>query len=140
MSRLLPRSLGGQLLLLLLAALMLSHLVGFLIFSDERRQAMRSVHHIQLLERTAAMVRVLEATSPEMRDDILRAVASPRLRYWITDGTALADANAEGMEQWLAVRLEEQLPEGPRAPVRVHMTDKGWPSEIMEFHGRAHRG
>ncbi|MBE9554738.1 MAG: hypothetical protein IMF05_14840, partial [Proteobacteria bacterium] len=140
MSRLLPRSLGGQLLLLLLAALMLSHLVGFLIFSDERRQAMRSVHHIQLLERTAAMVRVLEATSPEMRDDILRAVASPRLRYWITDGTALADANAEGMEQWLAVRLENLLPEGPRAPVRAHITDEGWPSEIMEMHGRGHRG
>ncbi len=140
MIRLLPKSLGGQLLLLLLVALALSHLVGFLIFSDERRQAMRGVHHLQLLERTAAMVRVLEATSPEMRDDILRAVASPRLRYWITDGTALADANAEGMEQWLAVRLEDLLPEGPRAPVRVHITDEGWPREILEFHGRAHRG
>jgi signal transduction histidine kinase len=138
-SQLSPKSLGGQLLLLLLVALALSHLAGFLIFSDERRQAMRGVHHLQLLERTAAMVRVLEATSPEMRDDILRAVASPRLRYWITDGTALADANAEGMEQWLAVRLEDLLPEGPRAPVRVHTTDEGWPSEIMEFHGRAHR-
>ena len=140
MSRLPPSSLGGRLLLLLLAALTLSHLVGFLIFSDERRQAMRSVHHIELLERTAAMVRVLETTSPEMRGEILRAVASPRLRYWITADTALAGANAETMERWLAVRLQELLPEGPRAPARVHMTDEGWPSEIMEMHGRGHRG
>ena len=140
MSRLLPRSLGGQLLLLLLVALTLSHLMGFLIFSDERRQAMRGVHHLQLLERTAAMVRVLETTSPGMRDEILRAVASPRLRYWITDETALTDANAQNMELWLAGRLENLLPEGPRAPVRVHMTDAGWPSEIMEYHGRGHRG
>ena len=135
----LPKSLGGQLTLLLLAALTLSHLVGFLIFSDERRQAMRSVHHIELLERTAAMVRVLEATAPEMRREILRAVGSPRLRYWITAGTTLTDANREGTELWLAKTLEKLLPEGTRAPVRVHMTDEGWPREIMEFHERAHR-
>jgi signal transduction histidine kinase len=126
--------------LLLLVALTLSHLVSFLIFSDERRQAMRGVHHLQLLERTAAMVRVLETTSPDVRDEILRAVASPLLRYWITDETGVDDANARDMEQWLAVRLENLLPEGPRAPVRAHITDEGWPSEIMEFHGRAHRG
>ena len=135
----LPKSLGGQLILLLLAALTLSHLVGFLIFSDERRQAMRSIHHVELLERTAAMARVLETTAPVMREEILRAVGSPRLRYWITAETALTDANREGTEQWLAMRLEKLLPEGIRAPVRVHMTDEGWPREIMEFHERAHR-
>ena len=140
MIRVLPRSLGGQLLLLLMMALTLSHLVGFLIFSDERRQAMRGVHHLQLLERTVAMVRVLETTSPETRDVILRAVTSPRLRYWITDETALADANTERMELWLAARLAEQLPEGPRAPVRVHVADREWPEQIMDFHDRAHQG
>ncbi len=140
MTRLLPQSLGGQLILLLLAALTLSHLVSFLIFADERRQAMRSVHHIELMERTAAMVRVLETTSPALREEILRAVGSPRLRYWITAETALADANAVDMERWLAARLEDLLPEGPRAPVRVHVTDESWPNEIMEYHGRGHRG
>jgi hypothetical protein len=45
MKKLLPKHLGGQLILLLLGALTLSHLLGFLIFSDERRQAMRTVHH-----------------------------------------------------------------------------------------------
>jgi len=144
--RLMPRSLGGQLLLLLLAALTLSHLVGLLVFSDERRQAMRSVHHIELLERTAAMVRVLETTSPEMSGQILRAVGSPRLRYWITPESAIAEANTADVERWLAARLEDMLPEGPRAAVRVHLTDGGWPREIMELHHRslmgveAHRG
>jgi len=138
--RLMPRSLGGQLLLLLLAALTLSHLVGLLVFSDERRQAMRSVHHIELLERTAAMVRVLETTSPEMSGQILRAVGSPRLRYWITPETAIADANTSNVERWLAVRLENMLPEGPRMPVRVHLTDGGWPHEIMDLHHRSLMG
>jgi signal transduction histidine kinase len=136
---LLPKSLGGQLILLLLAALTISHALGFLIFSDERRQAMRSVHYVELLERTAAMVRVLEATSPDAREEILRAVGSPRLRYWITAETALTDANAEDHERWLALMLEELLPEARRSPVRVHSTDEGWPREITEFHERGRR-
>lgn len=135
----LPKSLGGQLILLLLAALTVSHLLGFLIFAGERRQAMRAVHHMELLERTAAIVRVLETTSPGARGEILRAVGSPRLRYWITPETALADANTEDMERWLAGLLAGMLPEGARAPVRAHMTDEAWPREITDFHERAHR-
>jgi len=137
--RLLPTSLGGQLILLLLAALVVSHVLGFLIFTDERRQAMRSVHHLELLERTAAMVRVLEATSPSGRQEILRAVGSPRLRYWITAETALSEANSENLEQQLALALQEMLGMAPRPLVRAHMTDDGWPRDMMEFHERAHR-
>jgi signal transduction histidine kinase len=137
--RLLPTSLGGQLILLLLAALVVSHVLGFLIFTDERRQAMRSVHHLELLERTAAMVRVLEATSPSGRQEILRAVGSPRLRYWITAETALNEANSENLEQQLALALQEMLGMAPRPLVRAHMTDDGWPRDMMAFHERAHR-
>ncbi len=139
MRRLLPKSMGGQLILLLLAALVVSHVLGFLIFSDERRQAMRSVHHLELLERTAAMVRVLEATSPRGRQEILRAVGSPRLRYWITAETALSEANSETLERQLAMALQEMLGMAPRPLVRAHMTDNGWPRDMMEFHERAHR-
>lgn len=140
MRKLLPKSLGGQLILLLLGALTISHLLGFLIFSDERRLAMRSVHHLELLERTAAMVRVLETTSPETREEILRAVGSPHLRYWISAETALTDANAEDIELWLAEGLARMLAGGDRAPVRAHITDDGWPGEITGFHDSVHQG
>jgi signal transduction histidine kinase len=125
-SRFLPKSLGGQLILLLLAALTLSHLAGFLIFSDERRQAIRSIHQLDILERTAAMVRVLEAAPPGVRSEILRAVRSPRLRFWITDESALSEANGRRTERWLAARLEELLPAGAPANVRVRMSDDDW--------------
>ncbi|MBE9558428.1 MAG: HAMP domain-containing protein [Proteobacteria bacterium] len=140
MRKLLPKSLGGQLILLLLGALTISHLLGFLIFSDERRLAMRSVHHMELLERTAAMVRVLETTSPETREEILRAVGSPHLRYWISAETALTDANAEDIELWLADSLGRMLAGGDRPPVRAHITDDGWPGEFMGFHDSVHQG
>lgn len=139
MRRLLPTSLGGQLILLLLTALTISHILGFLIFAGERREAMRSVHHVELLERTAAMVRVLETTTPEMRGEILRVVGSPRLRYWIAKEAVVAEGNGRASERWLAGQLQELLPGEARRPVRVHMTEQGWPREIMEFHDRAHR-
>lgn len=136
MKRLLPKHLGGQLVLLLLGALTLSHLLGFLIFSDERRQAMRSVHQMELLERTAAMVRVLETSPAETRQAILAAVDSPRLRYWLSPESALVDANSQQIELWLAARLESLLPRYSHAPVRVHVIDTGWPEEADAFHQR----
>jgi len=137
--RLLPRSLGGQLILLLLVALVFSHALGFLIFADERRQAIRRIHHVELLERTAAMVRVLEATPPRTRPEILRAVRSPRLRYWITAVPALNEANGSFMEQRLAQALEELLPAAQRPPVRAHITEQDWPRGWLERQDRAHR-
>lgn len=133
MKRLLPKHLGGQLALLLLGALTLSHLLGFLIFADERRQAMRSVHQIELLERTAAMVRVLETTPVSSRDAIITAADSPRLRYWLSRDPGLAQANTGRIEQWLAGRLETLLPEANRAPVRVKMIETGRPDEANDL-------
>lgn len=136
MRRLLPDSLGGQLILLLLAALAVSHLIGFLIFAGERRQAIRSVHQIELLERTAAMVRVLEATPPPVREEILRAVGSPRLRYWLTAESALDGIQEAESEKWLAQRMEDLLASPPRTAVRVHVTDEGWPTGIRDHYRR----
>lgn len=134
MKRLLPNSLGGQLLVLLLAALVLSQALAFLVFSGERQQAMRSVRQFELLERTAAMVRVLEATPPERHDEILRAVGSPRLRLWISEDSALAAAYEGEHAEWLAGVLEGMLPAAPREPVRVALT--GEPVEGGRWHDR----
>lgn len=139
MSRFLPKSLGAQLILLLLAALTLSHLLGFVLFSDERRQAMRSVHHMELLERTAAMVRVLEATPPEMREDILSAVGSRRLRYWITAESAITAGNEEDVERWLAAMLQGMLPEERSAPVRVLISMEDEPFGLNAHRDRHRR-
>lgn len=138
MSRFLPKSLWAQLVLLLLAALTLSHLMGFLVFYDERQQAMRSVHYLELLERTASMVRVLEVTPPDTREEILLAVGSPRLRYWITRESALpAGAGAEGVP-WLVSMLEALLPEDRPAPVRVLVAEDGQDIQ-WGHHGAEHR-
>lgn len=139
MNRLLPKSLWAQLVLLLLAALALSHLLGFVVFSGERQQAMRSVHYLELLERTASMVRVLEATPVDTRGEMLTALGSPRLRYWITDESALpADAGAGG-EPWLVSMLETLLPEGRPKHARIQVADSDGQDIAWGHHGAEHR-
>jgi signal transduction histidine kinase len=100
---------------------------------------MRSVHYLELLERTASMVRVLEATPPDTRDEILLAVGSLRLRYWITVDSALpATAGADG-ETWLVSMLEALLPEGRPAPVRVLAAGNDGEGILWGHHGAEHR-
>ncbi len=139
MSRLLPKSLGAQLVLLLLAALALSHLLAFFVFSDERQQAMRSVHYLELLERTASMVRVLESTPADTREEILLAVGSPRLRYWITKDSALPSGAGVDGQIWLVSMLESLLPEGRPAPARVLVADPDGQDIVWGHHGAEHR-
>jgi signal transduction histidine kinase len=139
MTRLLPKRLWAQLVLLLLAALALSNIVGFVVFSGERQQAMRSVHYLELLERTASMVRVLEATPADTRDEMLAALASPRLRYWITDDSALPANAGAGGEPWLVSMLETLLPEGRPKHARVQVADGNGQDIVWGHHGAAHR-
>lgn len=123
MMRVLPQSLGGQLVVLLLAALLASQAAAFLIFSGERQQAVRIVHQFDILERTAAMVRLLEATPPELRDEILVAAGSPRLRFWISDDSALEAVGDDEHARMMAGMLQAMLPRPPREPVRASFSE-----------------
>ena len=71
MSRFLPRSLGGQLVALLLGGLVLAQVLTIAVFFDERRQAIRAARQLGLLERIASIVRLIEATPPALHDQIL---------------------------------------------------------------------
>lgn len=138
MSRLLPRSLGGQLIVLLLSALLLAQLAAFFIFSDERRQAIRVVHSLGILERTASIRRILERTPPALRDEILVAVGSRRLNFWISDDSAIDPGDDGYHARWLASELTGLLPPDLSAPVRVHVVEGtvgGW-----RRHGRWRAG
>ena len=73
MRRLWPTSLAGQLVLIALIALVLGQGVSFLIFADERRQALRAASREQVLARTAELARLMGETPPPLRDGILAA-------------------------------------------------------------------
>ncbi len=142
MRRLLPRSLAGQLVVLLLAGLLIAQAAAFVIFFDERRQALREAHNLGILERMASIRRVLERTPSAERDDILAAVGSPGLRIWISADSAIERGDDGYHARWLAAQLTALLPADLTEPARVHVEDSGplvWRHHHRHDWGRVRR-
>ena len=121
--RLIPRSLTSHIILLLLAALVISHVTSLAILQDERREALRLAAREQAVERLAAVIRLLEETPPTLHDGVLRAASTPRLRFRIVDRTQLSsDAALRGPASIAHEVLVRRLDLPPDA-VRVDFQD-----------------
>ncbi|HEY0947366.1 MAG TPA: ATP-binding protein [Opitutaceae bacterium] len=78
------RSLTGQLIVLMLLALVLSQAFSLLIYRGERAQAMRQVIRDEFLGRTTSVARLTQGTPAELREETLRTTGTPLTRYWLT--------------------------------------------------------
>ena len=72
MSRLFPRSLFGQTLLVLLAGLVVSHVAGSWIYTADREQAVRAVGGFATAQRIANLTRLVQDTARETRQRVVR--------------------------------------------------------------------
>lgn len=84
MQRLLPRSMGGQLLVLLLLALAISQGLSVLVFSDERDRAVRAALGYEVAGRAANVARLLDEAPATLRPKLVEAASSPLVRFWVT--------------------------------------------------------
>lgn len=116
--RIWPRTLGGQLIALLLAALAVSQIVAFLIYSDERSNAIRQADRMGLLENTASVLRILWLSPPELRPQLARAASSPAVRIWITDESVITDPNPSAAVPGQVTRL---FSDAVRERVRIEL-------------------
>jgi signal transduction histidine kinase len=107
--RLWPRRLAGQLIALLLLALILAQAISFWIFLDERRVAVQAANRLQILSRTASIVRLLEDTPPALHEQILRTASTPLLRFWLADQSAVDPSDAENRDNRLQQILAGHL-------------------------------
>jgi signal transduction histidine kinase len=107
--RLWPARLAGQLIALLLLALILAQAISFWIFLDQRRLAVEAANRLQILSRTASIVRLLEDTPPAVHEQILHTASTPLLRFWLADTSAVdptdPDNRANRLQQVLAGHL-----------------------------------
>ncbi|GBD42727.1 Osmolarity sensor protein EnvZ [bacterium HR40] len=94
MTRLWPRTLAGQLVLLLLGALLVAQAASFVIFRDERRSAFLVRGREQVLERTVSLVHLLRETPPELHERIVRAASGGNLAFALAASPAIADIPA----------------------------------------------
>jgi signal transduction histidine kinase len=136
--RLWPQRLAGQLIALLLLALILAQAASILILADERRAAIRTAERKQILERTATIVRLIESTPPALHEQIVRTASVHHLRFWIAGASAVAEQSPDAGDE-LRRRLELLL-EGDGREVVVFVRDEDGENEEQDATGGAHAG
>ena len=87
------QSVGGQLLVLLLAAVLVTQGLAVLLFSDQRLRAVRAVMGLDAAGRAANVALLLEKTPPSLQDSILRSADSPLLRSAVSDAPVASSRN-----------------------------------------------
>jgi signal transduction histidine kinase len=111
MSSLWPRSLFGQMLVILLAGLIVSHLVGAWIYAIDREAAVREVGGLAAAQRIANLTRLVEEAPAEWRERIVSAVTDQTFRVaLLRQRPAISAEGAEGavataIRAYLADRL-----------------------------------
>ena len=129
MSRLWPRGLTGQLLAVLLPALLLGQAASLAITADERRLALRTVNREQVLERTASLVKLLGETPAALHGRILDATSGGLLRFSVDAASAVDPAGTLHARNFLAQRLGEMIGDGRAALVEIR--DERRPGDLM---------
>jgi signal transduction histidine kinase len=99
-----PRTLSGQLILVMLLAVAFSQVVTLVIYRLERAKVVRDVIGEETLGRAVSAFRLAEATSPARRAETLKAIETPLTRYWITD--EMVSSPIEWQQQARAQLLE----------------------------------
>ena len=126
LKRLWPKRLAGQMIALLLLALVAAQVITILIFADEHRLALRAADRAQLLGRTVSIVRLLESSPPSLHEQILTTASSPRLRYWVTRKSVVEREDDEEDYAPARRRLAQLLGEDIDRDVRVAFDDDDW--------------
>ena len=79
--RLSPRSLTGQLALLILVAFLVAQFISLWLFTGERGTALQASLRVETAERAAAVIIALEEAAPDNRPGILAAARSHHAQF-----------------------------------------------------------
>ena len=155
--RLWPRTLAGQLVAGILAALIVAQLVTFAIFIDERRMATRAAARTQVLQRSAAVFRLLENTPPALSSRIAGESSDEWIRFTVSDAAAVGVDGAQprdwalrrNFQRYLGrdnveIRMDVDTTGGladrvPEMPFRWEQKNEGYGRRDDDHHGEHSR-
>lgn len=110
MIRLWPRGVAGQLVAVVLVALLLALGAAFAIFSDERQGALEVQQHEQMLGRVVSAVELLAVLPKAQEARLLRSAGTSQLRLSVDARPAIDPVELDGrrsrVERYLLQRLE----------------------------------
>ncbi|MCY4590810.1 MAG: ATP-binding protein [Alphaproteobacteria bacterium] len=131
--RLVPKSLAGQLSLLLLLALALAQGVAFALFAWERIDALRHAYRANAVLRTATVARLLGDTPRELHVAVIAAASTELVRFSLTDEPVVAETGTARRAAAIADGLAAALGVGPGrvrvAPLWTRYPDEDDPRE-----------
>ena len=107
--RLMPRSLLGQLALLVLTAFLAAQVISVWLFADERGAAIRAAQRFETIERASAVAGALDTAPTTSRDSILAAVNSRLVRFSVGNApiVAVGDMDLAPLEDGDDIRATE---------------------------------
>ncbi len=106
--RLLPRSLGGQLALLLVAALLVAQALGLALFARERGSAYRAAYRENAAARLVSLVQLIEDSPSELHGRVAATASSAALRVTLA-AEAQVSENAGPDADAVSARLAAAL-------------------------------
>jgi signal transduction histidine kinase len=120
MTRILPKSLFGQTLLILLVGLVFSHAVGAWIYAGAREQAVRAVGGFAAAQRVANLSHLVEDAPPDWRPRIVAALSDQTFRVSLAaqPPRQLPDDD-NGAARAIEDYVRQQMPANPDRQVRA---------------------
>ena len=124
---LMPKSILGRTVLVLLLGLSLSHLISLAIYSNDRSSAITAAGERQVAERIAGVARMVEEAPPAMRQKVVRSNWGPGFSITLTAGSRIP----KGGFNWRARRIRSIFRNflgddvAKRARIRHRVIDNG---------------
>ena len=132
MRRLVPQTLGGQLLAMLLLALAVTQGLGVWLLTDERNRAVRAALGAEAAGRAANIALLLDAAPHDLRAPILRAAESPLVRFELSPAPEVARNDPAGAA---VLRRIEAIMGDPARDVRVDVETRSDTPSPMPMNG-----
>lgn len=116
----------GETASIIILALLLSHIAGYMIYHFDRRDALEMTETADLAERAAGISRLLRDLPPAQRTDVVTLSDSRTFRVWSGPQPALGPHQASDAESEIVTYLRKQVPRIADNDMRVRFVD---PSE-----------
>lgn len=128
----LPNSLAGQALLILVVGLMISHAIGFTIYSLDRHEVVATTEATDFAERIAGVIALLRKIPPQWREDVVRGSDSRVFRVSLDAHPAVTEPPSEdNVTAEVGDFLRQQLPDWEPERIRVTLRREPGAAQAM---------
>lgn len=115
-----PKTLRGQLVLVIFATFVVIQSISLWILAGERGIAVRNAQGLEAADRAANVVRLLDAAPAELRSDILRTANSPLVRFSLS-ASASVDHLDHDVSGVFTQRIRALLDDDSERQIRVEL-------------------